>query len=301
MGINMEIVKSELKRLGELESNFGEYSKVYLNTTENISGIMSNMDIKDKSVLTVAGSGDQAVNAYLNGAKSVSIFDVNPLSFIMTDLKITGARKLSHSEFCDYFIPVCGRLLDYHIFNKLSNYLCEDTAIYFDYLYHTYTIQEIFNKTMYHFYTNVSKLHDMNDYLKRENFEKLPAILEGKSPTPIKANLTELKDKLEGTYDAILLSNISDSIDNIWDTNTLRCYKRFIHTLSKRLNNGGIIQCGYIYSKYSTPFQKPIIVNREKREKIFTKDEFRECNVETFVNASPYDDTVIYYEKKRRN
>ena len=25
---------------------------------------------------------------------------------------------------------------------------------------------------MYHFYTNVSKLHDMNDYLKRENFEK---------------------------------------------------------------------------------------------------------------------------------
>lgn len=300
MEINMEMIKSVLEQHGELESTFGEYSKIYLNTTENISGIMSNMDLKDRNILSVAGSGDQALNAYLNGAKSVTLFDVNPLSFAITDLKITGARKLSHADFCDYFIPICGYLLDYHIFNKLSNYLNEDTAILFDYLYHKYTTTEIFNKTMYRFYTNITKLHDINDYLKRDNFEKLPAILEGKNPTFIKSNLTELPEKLEETYDAILLSNISDSIENIWETNTLKCYKRFIHVLSKKLSKEGIIQCGYIYSKYNSQIRTPIIANRDEREKIFTNDEFRECDVETFVNFSPYDDTVIYYEKKRR-
>lgn len=300
MSINMDTIKSALEHHGELESTFGEYSKVYLNTTENIRGIMSNMNLLDKDVLSVAGSGDQTLNAYLNGAKSVSVFDINPLSFAITDLKITGARKLKREEFCNYFMPILGEFLKYDTFNKLSNYVNEDTAIYFDYLYSNYTTREIYNKTMYHFTTDITKLHDINDYLQGDNYEKLQRILEEKKIKFIKSSLTELPEKLDDKYDAILLSNISDSIEDIWDINTLKCFKRFIHVLSKKLNKEGIIQCAYIYSKYTSQVRTPIIANVLERQKIFTEDEFKEVGVNTFVNTSPYDDKVIYFEKKRR-
>lgn len=300
MEINMDIIKSTLEHQGELKGTFGEYSKVYLNTTENISGIMASMNLSDKDVLSVAGSGDQALNAYLNGAKTVSVFDINPLSFAITDLKVTGARKLKHAEFCNYFMPIWGEFLEYDTFNRLSKYLSEDTAIYFDYLYSNYTTREIFNKTMYHFTTDITTLHNLNDYLQRDNYERLQKMLEEKDIKYIKSNLTELPEKLDDKYDAILLSNISDSIEDIWNIDTLKCYKRFIHTLSKKLNKEGIIQCAYIYSKYTSQIRKPIIANASERQKVFTEDEFKEVDVNTFVSVSPYDDKVIYFEKKRR-
>ncbi len=300
MNIDIEEIKAILDIYGILIPEFVKYGEIYLNTTENISGIMSKINLKDKSVLSVAGSGDQALNAYLNGAKSVTLFDINPLAFAQTELKLAGARRLSFEEFCEYFIPGCGNLLNCHTFLKLSDFLKEDAAIYYDYLYSKYTPSEIFDKTFRPFQTGITKLETMNDYLNKDNFKKLPIILEDKEIKYIETNLLDLPDKLEEMFDAILLSNISDSIEKIWDTNTLKNYKRFIHVLSKNLNKGGFIQCGYVYSSYKSQARNPLFANKVERQKVFTNDEFKEWGVETFVRFSAFDDTVIAYEKKRR-
>ena len=80
------MTKSEIQRIieyvnikGFLNSDFKGYSRIYRLTTENISGFLNKYDLKDKKILTVAGSGDQRLNCYSLGAKEVTCFDVNPL------------------------------------------------------------------------------------------------------------------------------------------------------------------------------------------------------------------------------
>lgn len=53
------------------------FQEVYPFTTEMISGYFKEIDFKDKSVLTVGSSSDQAFNALLMGAKSIKVYDIN--------------------------------------------------------------------------------------------------------------------------------------------------------------------------------------------------------------------------------
>ena len=53
------------------------FDKVYPFTTEKIAGYMEHMDVKDKSVLTVGSSMDQALNACLYGSKDITVMDIS--------------------------------------------------------------------------------------------------------------------------------------------------------------------------------------------------------------------------------
>src|SRR5574344_359586 len=53
------------------------FQNIYPFTTETISGYIENMDLKDKKVLTVGSSCDQALNSLLLGASDVTVFDIN--------------------------------------------------------------------------------------------------------------------------------------------------------------------------------------------------------------------------------
>ena len=53
------------------------FNKIYPFTTENIGGYFSHIDFKDKTVLTLGSSSDQAFNALLLGARKVKVFDIN--------------------------------------------------------------------------------------------------------------------------------------------------------------------------------------------------------------------------------
>ena len=106
---------------GCLSSNFKGYSKMYAMTTENISGFLNKHDLKDKKVLTVAGSGDQRYNAYLRGARDVTCFDVNPMADLNLRLKETAMKELEWSDFLKFFGIIIGdnkcRFLDKVIIN----------------------------------------------------------------------------------------------------------------------------------------------------------------------------------------
>ena len=53
------------------------FQAVYPFTTENITGYITQMDIKNKDILTLGSSCDQAFNSLLLGANEVTIFDIN--------------------------------------------------------------------------------------------------------------------------------------------------------------------------------------------------------------------------------
>ena len=56
------------------------YNLIFSSSNELLKPIMSNFDFKDKKVLTVLGSGDQAFHFYKNGVTNIDLFDVNKLT-----------------------------------------------------------------------------------------------------------------------------------------------------------------------------------------------------------------------------
>ena len=59
---------------------FRKYSGVYPYSNEKLNVLFKNLNLKDKDVLTVAGSGDHAFYSYNNGANNVDLFDINCLA-----------------------------------------------------------------------------------------------------------------------------------------------------------------------------------------------------------------------------
>lgn len=288
-----------LKCNKSLSSEFGKYSRIYFHTTENIIGFLRCFDLKDKDILTVAGSGDQMLNAYLMGAKNVTCFDINPLAFAQVQLKRGAVCSLSYDEYLDFFFG--NNCLDWHLFEKSQGYLDENTLELFDYLYSNYTPQEIYNSIYYRIPYDIDNIRRMNGYLDRDNYAKLGMILKEKTPTFIESDITQLKSRIgQLKFDMILFSNISDSINKIYtgdDLEILKKYKRLIHSFIKSLNSFGTIQVGYIYDYYIKG-QDSLFACNSKRNIIFTSDEFHGINVESYRWHSDSDEVIIYQKTK---
>lgn len=300
MRIDLEIVKKILDENEEFFREFKKYGKIYLHTTENVSGMLEEMDLEGKKVLSVAGSGDQGLNAYFKGASEVTLFDVNPLALAQAELKLVAAQKLDYPDFFNFFFPSYTGMLTKQTFSRLINDLSDEVAAYYDYLLSRFDGFQLFMKMAHFFLPSKEKLGRINNYMGDENFKILKERIEGKSFKCIEADLTKLVVSVEEMQDVIILSNISDSLEDIWDVNTLKCYKRYIHTLSSIVNKGGIIQCGYIYSSYKNRERTPIFANNELRREIFTEDEFKETEFMSYESPGKCDKAVIFQRKNKR-
>lgn len=76
--------------------------KIYRNTNEDLSKIITKQDIKGKTILSVLASSDQVLSCYYLGAKSVDTFDSNKLTLLLFFLKKMdnfSNRKILYSCF----------------------------------------------------------------------------------------------------------------------------------------------------------------------------------------------------------
>ena len=74
-------------------SKFTTYDRVYSETNDPCDKIISKFDVKDKSVLTVLCSVDQAIQFYVNGEKDIDLFDINMLTIYYYYLRIWHVKK----------------------------------------------------------------------------------------------------------------------------------------------------------------------------------------------------------------
>ncbi len=77
--------------------------KIYPFATENVSGYIGEFKLKDKSLLTVGSSGDQAINAVLRNCKDITLYDIAPESLYYYYLKCAGLICLNKDEFLEFF------------------------------------------------------------------------------------------------------------------------------------------------------------------------------------------------------
>lgn len=290
-----------LKTTGRFSNNFTGYSMLYSMTTENISGFINKYDLKGKRVLTVAGSGDQRLNCFLNGASDVTCFDVNPVAELHLKLKDTAIEELDYLDFLKFF----GVRFDDSktnsfnsiIFDKLNDGLDDDAYLLYDFLINDFS-RPLFGYAYYDFDYKYSKMREFSNYITRDNYERVASIVDRNRLSFMNVNVANLPEVLDGEkFDMILLSNISDYIHLFYPDNQMQRYKELIDQLVDNLYDGGTIQLGYIYASYIKGSDVSKFHFDESRNKVFPFIEYPITFVNSFYGDGRYD-KVITYKKK---
>ena len=322
----MSKIKDDIKRanyLIKIPSFFREnddiFDMIYPFTTENINGMFSHFNFKDKDCLSVLGSSDQVFDMYLRGASSVTAFDINPLTEYLFYLKKAALdANLTKEEYLDYFCyrgtdnyAIFGNRLikpfDIRTFDKIAPNLKGNSYKFWANLYSKhkflsiregaklFTSDEYFRDTLEH---TVS-------YLDDDNFEKLKEVSKNIKITFINKDIKELV--LAKNYDLMYFSNIIQYASSMFLKNTicetaylqrklpLEAFKNYIMSFKDNLNDNGIIIIGYIYTILDECYSNGIF-NKEIRDEVFPLDEF---NYYYFKSINYYEDPYTSIDPKR--
>lgn len=246
---------------------------VYPFTTENIVGYIGDMDLKDKSLLTLGSSMDQAYNALLLGASDVNVFDINVnvelFHKIKSDLVLNVPREqLYHSVIGSYFIKNRENITDYNSFYKYNLYMQSD---------------------------------DNYNLLRKKLLEDRIRFING--------NIFDIKDELDNKkYDRMILSNVLQYLELYSiDKDKYEVLKTTFKKLKNHLNDDGIIQLLYLYNtKLINNYRSDDYFDGYNLTSILNSlyDDINDItgfSLLEFENGySNYDDGVVFYKKRGR-
>lgn len=248
---------NESKKYANYICNVGNilehFDRLYPFTTENISGYFKEEEIKNRSILTVGSSGDQAINAFLMGAKEVTIFDINPFTKYFFDLKKAAIINLELDEFLKFFCychypktfyknPTS---LDSSVFSTISKDLNIESLEFWSYLFNVFKSKHIRQRLFIddeYPYRIVSKL---NNYLDEKNYYILKEIIKEFNPTFIESDLLSIPSKLTKKYDTIYLSNISHYLKDY--QYSLYLFRDNLLKLKQFMSDDSIMYFAYLY------------------------------------------------------
>ena len=83
-----------------------EYAPAYTATNEDIRWIVDAYP-SAHDILTVAGSGDQALFYAQNGTRHVDTFDITRMAKMIQDIKTTALQHLNHTEYKQFIVDIC--------------------------------------------------------------------------------------------------------------------------------------------------------------------------------------------------
>lgn len=82
-----------------LVDGFGKFSPAYTMSNEFLGEAMAILNPQGKSILTVAGSGDQPFFYKIYGASHVDTFDISYCAKVVMDVKTAAVQSLSHRRY----------------------------------------------------------------------------------------------------------------------------------------------------------------------------------------------------------
>ena len=202
-----------------------DYERLYFQSNELLHKIFSNFNVAGKDVLTVAGSGDQAFHCYNNGAKSVDLFDKNPLTIYYFYLRRWVV------EYLNLFYP------DKSFTSKDIKRLLKKVIVRSDYENDSIEYWEKLIKEKDFRFTKLF-WKDLVQQKQSNDFNDLSLIKNRLSDNFSFYNLDITKYLISNKkYDVIITSNISDYYSNAF---TLAGYE---DNLKGMLKDDGIIVC----------------------------------------------------------
>lgn len=227
------------------ENNNSLVYKMYVSTNENLYYYYDLASFENRSVLVPTASGDHAFNAYFLGASSVETYDINLLAKYAFNLKETAIKKLSRSEYLDFYSYE--NFFNLKTYNKLKPFLKKDTAKVFDYIVlYNNKVEQTNNIFEIDCICSKQRLVSLNPYLKsNESFSKIKSILKNKQVDTIhKLCPAHLLYKCFDKKDIVIFSNIFSSYYGFsYETNS------FLNNISEVLKPDGVASVNYIYKE----------------------------------------------------
>lgn len=267
-----------------------KFNNIYPFTTENISGYMDNLDLTNKKVITVTGSSDHILNAILKGSKYISTFDINPLTKIYMDLKISAIKGLTYQEFINFLLFESDMNLDYNIITNLDM-SDESKRFWLNELSKYNSGKELLKSSLFNrkYFNPKSKIEN-NLYLEESKYNLLKKRLKDTNITFINTSLKDLK--IDEYFDYMFLSNISDYLKLMYSSNTLENFKELLNEFKKRV---GTIYFAYLYDiGNSNP--RTDIDDIKKVKEVFKEFEIKEFRT-ALENESNKKDGVLILKR----
>ena len=281
------------------------FSNIYPFTTENISGYIDFFNLNNKKLLTVGSSGDQVLNAILNGCNDITVLDVNKYTQYYYFLKVAAILYMNYDDFLTFFRYSCfcsgsgynNSSFDNLIFDKFKNILKEidlDSFEFWNTLFKLFDGIQIrrllFSSDEYPDY----RLKRVNPYLSSS------------------ISFNKLKDKVENVRPSFIVSRIEDfhsssKYDNIWLSNicqyiSIEQLKKVVFNLDNNLTDDGKMMFGYLYAynilKNTT--EKDYLYNVESIKELFSNGLVGAYQFES-VTQGEYDAILTYKLKKTNN
>ena len=221
----------------------GRFNSIYPFTSENIAGYMKDLDLTGKKVITVTGSADHILNAILKGATEITTFDINTLTKPYMDLKISALKNLSYEDFINLLLFESNMNLDYSIISSLD--MSDESKMFWLEQLSKFDNNgiELRNSSLFNtkYFNPNSKLWQ-NLYLEKSKYNLLKQQIKDANITFINASLKDLK--VDEHFDYMFLSNISDYLSLMYNSDPLRKYRDLLIEFQKRID---IIYFAYLY------------------------------------------------------
>lgn len=285
---------------------FSKYSGLYAFTNENLRSTFNLFSLKNKSILTVAGSGDSIFEAYLQGAKSIYSFDINCLTKYYIDLKEAAIKALDLDEFICFFFNENDNknLFNEKIYYKIRPFLSNNNVIFWDALFSKYRgIQIRRSKLFYTTEESYEFLSKTLSYLEPNNYQQLKKLLQNdKKRSNISfsnINMLDISNILTKQFDIIYLSNIADYINEFYKKPYLENFKYDIeNNFSTLLKEHGELIVAYMFVYNSKTKFLPAINKANLRNKIF-KGNYQELEIDNRAFGNYVNDRILVYKKTK--
>lgn len=276
---NFNLSHSSIKGVCPIESKidvnvkFSNQSQIYSFTTENLE-YLTHLNIKNKKVLTVGASLDQAIMCFLQGAIEVVNFDINKYAKYYSELKFIAIKKLNYIDFIQFFSKG-PQSFSKAIFNRLKHDLSEEAFNFFNEQYHIFKTGVDFRNS--YIFNNLfdnpeEKIHNSFYCRDRALYASAQEKIKNKPFNWIESSIE--KFDINDLFDIILLSNIADyshkmflssSHAEIYRDNIVKKFLQF-------LKPQGAIMFAYIfdYGNNNNSHVRNKINDQTYRKKIYT-------------------------------
>jgi hypothetical protein len=240
--------------------DFSHHSPIYSFSTENLEALADLLKKHShyRRVLTIGGSGDQAIVCAMHGAKNIINVDINQQAYYYAMLKFKALEHFTYQEFCQFFLRNQPKSFDRHLFYLLLPFLSEDVSSFWQAQYHQQAGIQIRESMLF------NNLHDqfenkklLSYYLRNESLylqaQKHWIAQKHHVQWVINTMDSFLQECLvQEKYDLILLSNLADYSHKMYvssneNEHLFKFKKHFVLPAIECLNTHGGLEIAYIF------------------------------------------------------
>ena len=211
--LDYDVVGEKFFMFGDKNSTNRTLDRAFAISNEQLPDIFGRLNLTGKKVATVGSSGDQTLNAILQGCKDITIIDGNPYAKAFMEYKLAMIKTFDFQTFNKLFAKP--QMFNWRIYAKISHHLSPDTKQFWDNMMLEQNEPETHTFPSEKSVANRMLIIDHRDkhslfYKDEQTYNKLQALL-NKNDIKFKyisAEFKEFPEALTEKYDLIFLSNI---------------------------------------------------------------------------------------------